>query len=113
MTHKPNEIQSRRTVLSALLALALLSGTGLDPRFDLSPQITGIQSTQVGGIRQAVAQHPAPESDRNLRSYLSNATRITLHPGLSNSSISIVPEPTLRGKARVSWGGSIRLAIRY
>jgi hypothetical protein len=112
MTYEPNEIQSRRTVLSALVAVALLSGTGLDPRFDQSPQITGIQSMQLGGMRQAVAQRPA-ESDRNLRSFLSNATRITLHPRLSSSTISIVPEPTLHGKARVSWGGSIRLAIRY
>jgi hypothetical protein len=113
MTHRPSEIQSRCTVLSALLAVALLSGTGLDPRFDQSLQITGIQSLQVGGIRQAVAQRPAPESDRDLRSFFSNATRITLHPWLSSSTISIVPEPTLHGKAQVRWGGTIRLAIRY
>ena len=113
MTRRPIEIQSRRAVLSALLAVALLSGTTPDPRFDQSLQITGIQSMQAGGIRQAAAQRPAAESDRNLPSLLSNATRIRLHPWSSSSTLSIVPEPTLHGKARVSWGGSIRLAIRY
>jgi hypothetical protein len=113
MTRKPNRIQSRCTVPSALLAVALLSGAGPGPSFDQSQQVPGNQFLQVARIHQELAQHPAPESDRNLRSLLSNATRMTFHPWSSGSTLSIAPEPTLHGRARVAWGGSIHLAIRF
>jgi hypothetical protein len=113
LTRRPNEIQLRRTVPSALLAVALLSGAYSGPRFDESLQLAGIQSMQVAGIRQPLAQRPAPESNRNLQSFLSNATHLTFHPWSSGSTLSIAPEPTLHGRARVGWGGSIRLAIRF
>jgi hypothetical protein len=121
LTRRPNEIQLRRTVPSALLAVALLSGADPGSRFDeslqvagiQSMQVAGIQSMQVAGIRQPLAQRPAPESNRNLQSFLSNATHLTFHPWSSGSTLSIAPEPTLHGRARVSWGGSMRLAIRF
>ena len=111
MTRKPNENQSRRAVPSALLAVALLTGPGVD-HLDQSLQMATIRSVQVGEIRQGV-QAPAPESVQRLQSFFSKATRIQLQPWSSSSTLSIVPEPTLRGKAQVIWGGSIRLAIRY
>jgi hypothetical protein len=113
MTRRPSEIQLWRTVPSALLAVVLLSGTDPGYRFDESLKVAGIQSMQVAGIRQPLAQRPAPESNRNLQSFLSNATHLTFHPWSSGSTLSIAPEPTLHGRARVSWGGSMRLAIRF
>jgi len=113
MTRWSNEIQSRHTVHSALLAVALLFGASPDPRFDQSLQVPGNQSMELPGIRQALVQRPTLQSDRNLRSFLSNATHITFHPWSSGSTLSIAPEPTLHGRARVGWGGSIRLAIRF
>jgi len=113
MTRRANENRSRHAIPSALLAVALLSGTGLDPRFDQPLRSTETPSMTIDGIRQVVTQHLAPESDRNLRSLLSNATRIQLHPWSSGSTLYIHPEPTLHGKARVVWGGSVRLALRF